>query len=405
MVNLIDKMQRYFSVEVNSLFCLLSKSAEQNKFKLYLVGGVVRDLLLGKKNLDFDIIIEGDAIDFVNSLDFELEIIQIQKDLKTVKVKFFDEIIVDFASTREEFYPKKGQLPEMINIGCELKKDVLRRDFTVNSLYISLSQDNYGELIDFVGGLNDLQTKKLKILHDKSFIDDPTRILRGLKFAHRFDFSLDESTLCLQYEYLKKVNHDICVSRLKSEFVDAFNLNLPKVSEIFIEQKIYRLISDEVHTGYDFILLADLIKKYNINADYVWLLYFILFFYSYSDLFILTSKEIDILAQFKTLLSQKTLKNEKNSDIYNFFVNSSAEAIIAFYVVTKNLNAIKYLDELKDVKINFSGNDLIAMGLQPSPLFAAITKSTLLAKLDGEIKSKDDEFLYVQKFIHDKLEK
>ena len=192
--------------------------------KLFYIGGVVRDELLNKQSIDIDITYVGNAIEYCSKFG---EVIQINPDFGTVRVKIpssphreiadfvpstgsghnvseeLNNVIVDFASTRSETYPKKGHLPVVEEIGCSLKEDVLRRDFTINALAKSITT---GEIVDYVGGLKDLKNKKLRVLHDNSFIDDPTRIIRGLKFAMRFNFELEEHTKKLQDEYLKNIN-------------------------------------------------------------------------------------------------------------------------------------------------------------------------------------------------------
>ena len=172
--------------------------------KLYYVGGVVRDELLGRESFDIDMTYEGNAIEFVqNNLQGieDFEIVQVNEPFGTVRVKT-DGREVDIASTREEVYEKKGHLPSVTRIGCSLKEDSMRRDFTVNALYKSAVS---GEIIDLTGGLDDLKNKTIRVLHDESFIDDPTRILRGLKFSIRFGFDLDEHTKKLQENYLKNI--------------------------------------------------------------------------------------------------------------------------------------------------------------------------------------------------------
>ena len=177
--------------------------------KLYYVGGVVRDQLLGLDSRDVDYCYEGNAIVFAKGLN----VIKENSDFGTVRVLMHDKYI-DIASTRTEFYPKSGHLPEIDKIGCSLAEDLKRRDFTINALAKNTFTD---EIIDFFGGINDIKNKKLKVLHDNSFIDDPTRIVRGLKFAIRFNFELDEYTQNLQNKYLENINYDMSYHRIKKE--------------------------------------------------------------------------------------------------------------------------------------------------------------------------------------------
>ena len=148
---------------------------------LYYIGGIVRDMILGKDSFDVDITFVGNAIEFAQTIK-DAEVLQINDAFGTVKIKL-QEKEIDLASTRNEIYPKPGHLPVVTEIGCSLKKDVLRRDFTINTLAKSLES---GEIIDYLGGVEDIKSGTIRVLHDKSFIDDPTRIIRALKFSVRF---------------------------------------------------------------------------------------------------------------------------------------------------------------------------------------------------------------------------
>ena len=207
--------------------------------KLYYVGGVVRDEILGFPSFDTDFCYEGNAIDYAKKC--KLEIVRENPDFGTVRVRDNGNEI-DIASTRIESYPKKGHLPKIDTIGCSLLEDVKRRDFTINSLAKRTSD---GKIFDFMNGLDDIKEKKLRVLHDESFIDDPTRIVRGVKFSVRFGFELDDKTRFLQNEYLKNINYDMSFHRLKKELVETFNLNKQEAFEKFLAQGIYKLLGED----------------------------------------------------------------------------------------------------------------------------------------------------------------
>ena len=233
-----------------------------NSNKLFYIGGVVRDEILGKKSFDIDITYVGNAIEYCSKFG---EVIQENPDFGTIKVNV-DGKEVDFASTRSESYSHKGHLPVVEKIGCSLKEDVMRRDFTINALAKSVTT---GEIVDYVGGLEDIKNKKLRVLHDESFIDDPTRIIRGLKFSVRFGFELEEHTKRLQDEYLSNINYDMSYKRVKKELIETFyphpnfchsrsenneilpsstkkNVGEGKIQfafEKFINEKIYKLVT------------------------------------------------------------------------------------------------------------------------------------------------------------------
>lgn len=206
---------------------------------LYYVGGVVRDELLGVQSFDTDFCYEGDAIEFANK-NFKQNIIKTNPDFGTVRL-CIDDKEIDIASTREESYPKPGHLPVVNNIGCSLSDDLMRRDFTINAM---AKNTLTGEIYDPLNGLADLKSKTLKILHKNSFIDDPTRIVRALKFSVRFGFELESVTKRLQEEYLADINYDMSCHRLKKELTETFNLNSAEAFDKFVKTGIYRLLGD-----------------------------------------------------------------------------------------------------------------------------------------------------------------
>ena len=236
---------------------------------LYYVGGVVRDGILGVPSFDTDYCYQGNAIEFAKNQG--LNIIKENSTFGTVRV-LYEGREIDSASTRCETYPRKGHLPQVEKIGCSLDEDVKRRDFTINAI---AKRTTDGEIIDFTGGIRDIEAKKLRVLHDKSFIDDPTRIVRGLKFAIRFGFELDEKTKELQEEYLCNINYDMSYHRLKKELVETFSLNRQEALDKFVAQGIYKLLSPdcksvEIHTN-----IESLIKENPVNT--VWIVYMGLF--------------------------------------------------------------------------------------------------------------------------------
>jgi tRNA nucleotidyltransferase (CCA-adding enzyme) len=156
---------------------------------------VVRDLLLGVPNLDLDFVVEGDAIglakEFAEAVDGKLTV---HPMFNTATVKL-DKWKVDFAMARTEIYAKPGALPT-VKPGT-LKTDLFRRDFTINAMAVCLNHEHYGELIDLYGGLDDLKNKLIRVLHEKSFSDDATRIWRAIRYEQRLGFRIEPDTLKL----------------------------------------------------------------------------------------------------------------------------------------------------------------------------------------------------------------
>lgn len=388
--------------------------------KLFYIGGVVRDELLDKQSIDIDITYVGNAIEYCSKFG---EVIQINPDFGTVRVKIpysphrettdfvpstesghnvseeLNNVIVDFASTRSESYPKKGHLPVVDKIGCSLKEDVLRRDFTINALAKSLTT---GEIVDYVGGLKDLKNKKLRVLHDNSFIDDPTRIIRGLKFAMRFNFELEEHTKKLQDEYLKNINYDMSYKRIKKELIETFNAPLSNITkeykkqrtfEKFINEKIYKLVTPN-DVEIPSINIEELIEKYYLDIDchvantlrndeHIWLVY------------VGVLKDLSRLPLTK--IEQKILddipQNILNSDfeLYKTFENAKIETILLYAILKDQKGAKHYLDNLRNIKISINGKDLQNLGISPSPQYQEIFDEVLKAKLQNPKMTKEDE--------------
>ncbi len=233
---------------------------------LYYIGGVVRDEFLGTKSFDVDLCYEGNAIEFAKSKN--LDIIKENPDFGTVRA-LIDGTEVDIASTRCETYPKKGHLPKVENIGCPLREDLIRRDFTINAM---AKRTTDGKIIDFFDGQKDIKDKCLRVLHRNSFIDDPTRIIRGLKFSVRFGFELSEDTKVLQEEYLENINYDMSYHRVKKELAETFMLNKKEAYERFVNQKIYKLLGENQIIP-DFS--ADIAKKHidDNPTEFCWLIW------------------------------------------------------------------------------------------------------------------------------------
>lgn len=341
--------------------------------KLFYIGGVVRDELLGRESFDIDITYVGNAIEYCSKFG---EVIQENPDFGTVRVNVAGRE-VDFASTRAESYPKKGHLPVVEKIGCSLKEDVMRRDFTINALAKSVTTS---EIVDYTGGLEDLKNKKLKVLHDESFIDDPTRIIRGLKFSIRFGFDLDEHTRKLQQEYLADINYDMSYKRVKKELIETFNLNSQEAFERFINENIYKLVTEN-DVEIPKVNIEKLINDY--KPEYVWIVY------------------VGVLRDLSKLpltkIEQKILDDipnkilEDDFEIYKAFENTRLETVLLYGILYDEKIARHYLDELKQIKISITGKNLQKLGIAPSPKYQQIFDEVLKQKLKNPKMRKQDE--------------
>ena len=168
-------------------------SAEEMGFDSYAVGGLVRDLLLRRETLDADVVIEGDGIAFASRFSAERSATLTMYDrFMTATLVLPDGSKVDVATARKEVYERPAALP-LVRPGS-IRDDLFRRDFTINTLAVCLNPDQFGEMIDLFQGRDDIRKGSIRILHEKSFVDDPTRIFRAVRFEKRFGFTMEEMT-------------------------------------------------------------------------------------------------------------------------------------------------------------------------------------------------------------------
>ena len=378
---------------------------------LYYIGGVVRDEILGHESFDIDLTYDGDAIEFAKTIK-DVEIVQINEPFGTVRIRFGGDEI-DMASTRSEIYPQKGHLPVIDKIGCSLKEDVLRRDFTINAMAKSTLT---GEIIDYTGGLEDIKNKKLRVLHDESFIDDPTRILRALKFAVRFGFEPDENTAKLQNDYLKNINYDMSYKRLKKELIETFNLNRRDAFERFVNQGIYKLIAPQEFSlpDYDFSGLINKLtnfchseldsesSKMCMNHKNIWIIYIGLL-PEISSL-PLTKAEKNIVEEYRKLknnpLPQSLPAGDGSIDfsIYKAFKNIPIESVIMYSTINHEV-VEHYLNDLKDIELEISGDDLKELGITPSEKYQECFDFVLSEKIRNPEITKADEIKLAKGFF------
>lgn len=402
-MNLSEKLKNFLNNDFLTAIDEIGKSADAFGVNAYIIGGAVRDLILNKPIYDIDIVIEGNAIAFCHFMQ-DNKICKIKKEAQefcTAKTVFNNKLELDFASTRTEKYPKSGHLPVLEAIGCPLKEDILRRDFSANAIALKINNSNFGELIDYTNGLQDIEKKELKILHDKSFLDDPTRIIRGLRFCHKLGFKLEQKTLKLQKDYLKDFNdNDICYERIKQVTKLAFNLNSSELIEDFIKSDISKLLSNNLRK----INAKSLHDAINANIKHIenkniWLIYFAaLIDKQNAEKFNLSAKEMKIIESLEIFLNEKETP-QNNFEIYNMFKNEPIESIIAYCIFDENNNAQKYLTELKDIKPTLSGKDLLNMGFSTGNIIGKILNKLLEEKLNNNLQTKENEIAFVKKYF------
>ncbi len=412
--------------EILDLIYLARDVACSNNMPVYLVGGFVRDLLLGVKNLDLDIVVEGDGIKFAEDFAGRLKAKLTRHTRFGTATILFNKphLKIDIASSRREFYPEPAHLP--LVTGGALKDDLFRRDFSINAMAISISYDNFGKLLDLFGGKADLDNKKIRILHNLSFMDDPTRILRAIRFEKRYNFRIEPKTLKLIKEAIKlKMLENVEPQRIRDELI----LTLKEKHPI---KEIRRLQS---LGGVNFISQHAAISKktykllYSIERQIswfegecrhrrildAWLIYFIglIDFLAIRDVKSICKKFAFRKGEEKRILGYKKINRKfilglnkeeiKPSGIFAFFEPLSYEVIILLKAKYRNPgiqeHIEKFFKEYNGTRIHISGDDLRRLGVAPSSDYQKIFKKVLNAKLDGLVKTKEDELTLIKKLI------
>ena len=218
---------------------------------VYLVGGSVRDILLGEPNFDVDVVVEGDAIALARALSDELGgRVRAHQHFGTAVVLYGEDERVDVVTARSESYHAPAVLPTVAP--GSIDDDLHRRDFTINAMAVSLKGDNLGRLVDPFGGREDLDAGRIRILHDRSFIDDPTRILRAIRYEDRYGFRMDDETVRLARECIE-TGHvgDLSGARLRDELEALLEEGdvshaIPRLAELGAQKEIHpHVVADE----------------------------------------------------------------------------------------------------------------------------------------------------------------
>ena len=379
---------------------------------LYLVGGVVRDLILGRSILDFDLVIEGDAIELAQRLaDTTQGKITTHPRFNTAKVQW-GQWSFDLATARSETYAKPGALPR-VKPGS-LTSDLFRRDFTINAMAIELTPDRYGQLIDLHGGRDDLERGLIRVLHEKSFIDDATRIWRGLRYEQRLNFQLEADTLRLLKRDIPmldtissdRMRHELELV-LKEEFPEKV---LGRAAELGVLPKLHPALKDE---GW----LTEKIgraRKLSLPNLQLPLLYMSLIVYRLSN-----EESEDLISRLRlsksvarTLRGTISVKSKLGSlaksdlapsSVYNLLHDHSLTAIMASYLASDSVVARRHLylfvTKYRYVKPALSGNHLKKIGIAPGPQMKEILQRLQEARLDRKVTSKKGEEELVREWV------
>lgn len=410
--NIKDLLINELSDEVMEYLKFLGKIGDELTINVYLVGGSIRNLILGYECKDFDILIDKDFYKFVENVrkseKFEDKKITINKTFNTAKIQLSDNLVFDIALTRKEYYEYPAALPT-VSIGS-LREDLYRRDFTINALAASLNHKTFGEIIDYFNCYEDIINKKIKILHKLSFIEDPSRILRAVEYEFKYGFKMDKET---EEAAINAMNigifERISKFRILSEFVNLLeevNYN-PSVIKRLSELNALRILSGNIKINKSLIKKLESASKLIklIKPKKKWFPYIVILTLNLTDdetcdileRFKAGKKEIKIALNFRKnykILVKKLSKATKNSEIAEVLSNLSDEELVMLGSLLKSEDLdklLKYKNELKPIKLELSGNEIAKITNAKREKLGKIIRKLTFMKYDGIIKDKDDE--------------
>ncbi len=394
----------------------------------YLVGGSVRDLILGVKHFDLDMTVEGDGLFFARQMAKRLSAgLVMHERFKTATLMLPGDLKLDIATTRRESYPQPAALPQVSPGG--LPDDLARRDFTINTLAVNINPGQDHQIIDLFGGQKDLAAGRIRILHALSFQDDPTRILRALRFSCRFGFRIETATLGL----LKKAVKQGCLAcvnphRLRDELILLLKEKEPfkplrELSRLGALACIHPKLKVSRGTQTLFRSAKQQLDWFAKNfprrrALDRWLVYFTILLTPLSrvqikqviDRLSLRKGEVKRLLgyyrQRNRLICALSKKEAAADKIFSLVEPLSYEAVILLKTTVKNKYLQKHLRDFfavyNGMRLCVGGNDLGCLGVLPGPRYQKILGKVLKAKLNGQVNGRRAELVLIKKLAAEK---
>ena len=401
----------------------IAQIGDRLNLSIYAVGGFVRDLLLNIPNQDIDIVVEGDGIAFAACLAEELGgRVTSHEKFGTSVVIFSDDYRIDVATARMEYYKHPGALPTVEK--SSVKSDLFRRDFTVNCMAVKLTGINAFCLIDFFNGERDLRSKEIHVLHSLSFIEDPCRLFRAIRFEQRFGFKVGKQAEAFMRNTIKKRLVDsLTGTRLFNEIKLLLNEKrqmdcIRRMQEL----ELFQFVSPEMLAAREDLEVLERLESVFSWADRVitadkpdvWYVYFLGLFYSLKeDAFLKAADRLHLPTRMKNSLqadrthcreSLELLKSQKEwgpKEIYHAFANLSVEAVVYLIALssTDRLNQyanIYFAQYQGKAEPSLTGDDLVKMGLEPGPVFQSVLNALREARVMGSVSSREEEVALVE---------
>ncbi|MBI5604032.1 MAG: CBS domain-containing protein [Deltaproteobacteria bacterium] len=425
--NIAYLMEERLPKRIIDLLKSFGEVADSLGYNAYTIGGFIRDLILKFDNLDIDIVIEGDGIKFAQEYAKRYPArIRYHAKFKTAVLIFPDGFKVDVATARSEYYESPAALP-IVELSS-IKMDLYRRDFTINTLAVKLNPRHYGILIDFFGAQKDLKERAIRVLHNLSFVEDPTRAFRAVRFEQRFGFKIGKLTANLIENAIRIGGIEkLAPKRVITELQLILNEEdpLPVIKrlvdlkllqavqpELILTQKV-ELLFGEIRTvlaWFDLLYLNEPYEK--------WLVYFLALtqpvtqFTELRQRLGLSKKAFEIIMLCrgegeKVLMTLQKNPKLSRSEMYKL-LSSLPNEVLLFLMAKTNQEASRkaislYFTQLKSIQISVGGEDLKNLGIAPGPRYKTILNDLLEARLNGKVLTHEDEIAYVIKHFKDRV--
>lgn len=400
-----------------NILILAGRVADQIKMSVFLVGGIVRDILRDKPSEDVDLVIDGDGITFAKALGLALGLkVDENPRFGTAKIHTKMGGTIDIAGSRKEYYEEYGALP-LVKPG-NIEDDLKRRDFTINSIAIRINHFQFGQILDPFNGRKDVENGVIRVLHTKSFLDDPTRMFRAMRFASRFGFEIDERSRALIKEALsEKMLRRITKQRIRDELWLILKDRNPHIALQMLDK--FHLLN-EIHPDFSLPAIlsgeSDPVKPvleqyqhwdlpYTVRTHQIYLCILMWDFVqktidSFSKDFQIAGNDdvtIKDIPRFREQMNQisSLAMLPKPSEIHHRLQAVQIEVLLTYLATSavKELQEMvkRFLREIKPTKLDIDGQDLQNLGFPPSPSYKKAFKAVFNAKLDGLIQTRQEE--------------
>ena len=425
--NIRQLLHERLSKPIIGLLQVAGQTGQELGVEVYAVGGFVRDMLLGIPNEDIDLVVEGDGIVYAQRLGERLGA-RVRPHLKfrTAVLILPSGQKIDVATARLEYYEYPAALP-IVELSS-LKMDLYRRDFSINTLAVHLCPPHFGRLVDFFGGQQDIKDGVIRVLHSLSFVEDPTRIIRAIRFEQRFQFKIGAQTERLIKNAVRlnifqklsgaRIRHELRLLTEDSAPVDA----LVRMRDLGLLQEINPLLHfpptkeallEEIERVIDWYRLL-----FREEAPDIWIVYFLGLVSGFDahQVHALTArlqfppKRVELVESTRRQLrfvamqlAQWAKNGGSASDLHEILSPLSLEGLLYSMAKQRKQDQKKaishYLTHLQDVGIAVSGRDIMALGLPPGPDFAVILRAVKRAVLNGAVRNRDEQLDLVRRLV------